>query len=197
MKPKFDIVAVGDLNADLILAGDDVTPVFGQVEKLIDDATLTVGGSTAIFACGAARLGLRVAFVGKVGVDPFGDYLINTLNARGIDITGVHRDPQIKTGLTTIFSRGDDRAMLTYVGTLSALEYADMDWSIIEQARHLHMGSYYMLDALRPETPRLFAAARQRGLTVSLDTNYDPDRAVGRRHRRDPGQRRYLSAQRD
>lgn len=173
MRQRFDIVAVGDLNADLILAGD-VTPRFGQVEKVIDDATLTMGGSTSIFACGAARLGLRVAFIGKVGRDPIGDFLLDTLLARGIDVAGVRRDDTVKTGLTTILSRGVDRAMLTYLGTLGVLTAADIDWELASQARHLHLGSYYMLDALRPEAPHLFAAARARGLTVSLDTNYDP-----------------------
>ncbi|HRW50364.1 MAG TPA: sugar kinase [Caldilinea sp.] len=173
MRRDFDVVAVGDLNADLILTGD-VTPVFGQVEKLIDDATLTMGGSTSIFACGVARLGLRVAFVGRVGRDPIGDYLLDALQARGIDIAGVRRDERVKTGLTVVLSRGVDRAMLTYLGTLGILAYADVDWSIVERARHLHMGSYYMLDTLRPDAPRLFAQAQARGLTVSLDTNYDP-----------------------
>jgi sugar/nucleoside kinase (ribokinase family) len=64
--------------------------------------------------------------------------------------------------------------MLTYLGTLGVLAYADVDWSIVARARHLHLGSYYMLDALRPDAPHLFAEARRRGLTVSLDTNYDP-----------------------
>lgn len=172
-RKNFDTVAIGDLNADLILAGD-VTPVFGQVEKVVDDATLTMGGSTSIFACGAARLGLRVAFIGKVGRDPIGDFLLDTLIARGVDIAGVRRDKSLKTGLTTVLSRGVDRAMLTYLGALGSLTYADIDQAIVAQARHLHMGSYYMLDALRPDTPRLFAEAKSHGLSVSLDTNYDP-----------------------
>src|SRR5690349_21899163 len=104
----FDVVVVGDLNADLLLSGD-VTPAFGQVEKLIDDATLTLGSSSAIFACGAARLGLRVAFVGKVGDDEFGRFVAGELAARGVDTSGVVVDPTIKTGLTVILSRGDDR----------------------------------------------------------------------------------------
>ena len=61
---QFDVIVVGEINADLILKGD-VTPAFGQVEKLVEDATLTVGSSSAIFASGAARLGLKVAFIGK------------------------------------------------------------------------------------------------------------------------------------
>ena len=65
MSKPFDLVVVGDLNADLILSGD-VTPAFGQVEKLLDDASLVIGGSATIFACGAARLGLMAA----TGADP-------------------------------------------------------------------------------------------------------------------------------
>jgi sugar/nucleoside kinase (ribokinase family) len=182
----FDVVVVGELNADLILRGTDVTPAFGQVEKLIDDATLTLGSSSGIFACGAASLGLRVAFIGKVGDDVFGRFLKRDLEAKSIDTSGLVVDPGIKTGLTVIFSRGsgsvlggsaghgDDRALLTYPGSIAALHYAEVSQSLLARSRHLHLGSYFMLDALRPDVPTLFDAAHALGLTVSLDTNYDP-----------------------
>jgi sugar/nucleoside kinase (ribokinase family) len=173
MAKPFDLVVVGDVNADLILSGD-VTPVFGQVEKLLDDASLLIGGSATIFACGAARLGLRVAFVGKVGDDVFGRFMVEALEQRGIDTAGVVRDPLVKTGLTVILSRVHDRAMLTYAGTIGALRYDEIDLRILDRARHVHMGSYFLLEKLLPDVPRLFAEAQRRGLTVSLDTNYDP-----------------------
>ena len=88
----FDIVAIGEINADLILSGD-VTPAFGQAEKLLSDARLVIGSSAAIFACGAAR--------------------------------------------------------------------------------HLHLASFFLPDALRPEISRLFREARNSGATVSLDKNFD------------------------
>lgn len=169
----FDVVVVGDINADLVLSGE-VTPTYGQVELLLDDATLTIGGSSAIFACGAARLGLRVAFVGKVGDDDFGRFMMDAVAARGVDVGGVVRDPALKTGLTVILARGQDRALLTYLGTIGALRFNEIDLDYVGRARHLHMGSYYMLDGLRADVPRLFAAAHAQGLTVSLDTNYDP-----------------------
>src|SRR5258705_9360425 len=97
----FDVLVVGDLNADLILSGD-VTPTFGQVEKLLDDVNLTIGSSAAIFACGAARLGLRTAFIGKVGDDTFGRFMVESLKARGIDTSGVVIEPTIKTGFSVI-----------------------------------------------------------------------------------------------
>jgi sugar/nucleoside kinase (ribokinase family) len=168
-----DIVVVGELNVDLILQGE-VTPAFGQAEKLVDDAALVLGSSSAIFACGAARLGLKVAFVGKVGDDEFGRFVIGALEGRGVATEGVVVDPTIKTGLSVILSRGNDRAILTYLGSISALRYEEIDQTLLARARHLHLGSYFLLAALRPQVPALFAAARTLGLTTSLDTNYDP-----------------------
>lgn len=171
--PSFDLIVVGEINPDLILRGD-VTPAFGQVEQAVDAADLTIGSSSAIFACGAARLGLRVAFVGVVGDDLFGRFMCDQLAARGVDISAVVVDPDLRTGLSVILSRGADRAILTYAGSIAALRYDQIDLSLLGRARHLHLGAFFMLDALRPDVPRLFAEAKARGLTVSLDTNYDP-----------------------
>ena len=178
---EFDVLVVGELNADLILRGD-VAPAFGQVEKLIDDATLTLGSSSAILACGAARLGLRVAFIGVVGDDELGRLALRELAARDVDTSGVVIDSTIKTGLSVILvrdsdrgdDRGDDRAILTFSGSIGALRFVQVNPAMLARARHLHLGSYFMLDALRPDVPALFDAARERGLTLSLDTNYDP-----------------------
>lgn len=170
---EFDVLVVGELNADLILSGD-VTPAFGQVERLVDDATLTIGSSSAIAACGMARLGLRVAFAGLVGDDEFGRFMLEALRSRGVDVSAVRVDPSVKTGLTVILSRGEDRAILTYPGSIAALRREHLDLEMLSRARHLHLGSYFLLDGLRPDVPELFAAARARGLSVSLDTNYDP-----------------------
>lgn len=171
--PDIDVLVVGDLNPDLILRGD-VTPVFGQTEKFVDDATLALGSSAGIFACGAARLGLKVAFAGKVGDDEFGRFVIRELAARQVDTSGIVVDPSVKTGLGLGLSRGDDRAMLTYLGSIAALCYEDIDPALLARARHVHIGSYFLLTNLRPDVPKLFKTARSLGLTTSLDTNYDP-----------------------
>ena len=118
--PKFDILVAGEINPDLILTGD-VTPEFGQVEKLVDSAALTVGSSSVIFACGAARLGLKVAFVGVCGADIFGRFILDEMSRRGIDISAVRVDPDRETGLTVILNKGHDRAMLTHTGAIADL----------------------------------------------------------------------------
>lgn len=45
---------------------------------------------------------------------------------------------------------------------------------MLGRARHLHLGAFFMSPTLRSDVPRLFAEARRRGLSISLDTNYDP-----------------------
>ena len=65
--------------------------VFGQAETLVDDAELTIGGSGAIMACAAARLGLRTALVGLVGADQFGEFMLREVSERGVDVSGVCR----------------------------------------------------------------------------------------------------------
>ncbi len=169
----FDLVVVGELNADLILNGD-VVPVFGQVEKIVDDAHLVIGSSAAIVACGAAKLGLRVAMVGKIGADELGRFLVRELESRQINVESIVIDPHVKTGLSVILSRGNDRAILTYLGAISTLRYEEIALAVIERAKHLHLCSYYLLDALRPNIPALLDFAHSRNLSTSLDTNFDP-----------------------
>jgi len=171
-----DILVLGELNADLILRGD-VVPEWNQTEKLIDDAALTLGSSSAIFACGAARLGLRVAFVGVVGDDLLGRFCREALDARGVDTSGVVVDPALRTGMTVILQLPDDRAMLTFPGAIPMLRAELIDPALIQAARHIHVGSYFWQTALQPGLPTLFAQARARGASTSLDTQWDPSGA--------------------
>jgi sugar/nucleoside kinase (ribokinase family) len=169
----FDILVAGEINPDLILAGD-VAPEFGQVEKLVDSATLTIGSSSAIFACGAARLGLKVAFIGVCGDDVFGRFMLDEMQKRGVDVENVIVHPNGFTGLSVILTRGADRAILTHPGLISALQASDIPDSLLRQARHLHVASYFLQTALQPDLPNLFRRAHSLELTISLDTNYDP-----------------------
>lgn len=173
MNKPFDILVAGEINPDLILSGD-VAPEFGQVEKLVDSATLTIGSSSAIFACGAARLGLKVAFVGICGDDVFGRFMLDEMQKRNVDIGNVIVHQNGFTGLSVILARGADRAILTHPGLISTLRASDIPDDLLRQARHLHVASYFLQTALQPDLPNLFRRAHSLGLTTSLDTNYDP-----------------------
>jgi sugar/nucleoside kinase (ribokinase family) len=174
-KRPFDVVTFGDLGVDLIVTGSDVAPEFGQVEKLVGDYMVEMGGSCSLFACQAAKLGLRTAILGVVGRDSFGELVLARLNECGVDTSSVRVDPDLKTGMGVALCQGDDRAILTYMGTFNALKPVDVTDGFLAQARHLHHGSYYLHTGLRPGIPEIFRRARRLGLTISLDTNWDPE----------------------
>jgi sugar/nucleoside kinase (ribokinase family) len=169
----FDLIVPGEINPDLILNGN-VIPEFGQVEKLVDSASLTIGSSSVIFACGAARLGLKVAFVGICGDDVFGHFMLDEMTSRDVDISAIRIDPNKKTGLSVILSKANDRAILTHPGTISDLRAEDVTDEILGSARHLHVASYFLQTSLQPGLPNLFHRAHVLGLSTSLDTNWDP-----------------------
>lgn len=172
MRP-FDILVAGEINPDLILSGD-VVPAFNQTEKLTDSAVLTIGSSSAIFACGAARLGLKVAFVGVCGGDLFGRFMLEELQKRKVDVSHVIVRQEGQTGLSVILNHGTDRAILTHLGLIAALRAIDIPEALLQEARHLHVASYFLQTGLQLDLPNLFRRARSFGLTTSLDTNYDP-----------------------
>jgi sugar/nucleoside kinase (ribokinase family) len=169
----FDILVAGEINPDLILSGN-VLPEFGQVEKLVDSAVLTVGSSSAIFACGAARLGLKVAFIGVCGEDVFGRFMLDEMQKRGVDVSNVIVRSDGPTGMCVILNRDSDRAILTHLGLITDLQSSDIPDSLLRQTHHLHVASYFLQTKLQPDLPALFQHARLLGLTTSLDANYDP-----------------------
>ena len=169
----FDILVAGEINPDLILTGD-VNPEFDQVEKLVDSASLTIGSSSAIFACGAARLGLKVAFIGVCSDDIFGRFMLDQMQLLGVDVSQVIVRAEGQTGLSVILNRGANRAILTYPGLIAELQASDLSDALLQTARHLHVASYFLQTNLQPDLPALFRRAHAYGLTTSLDTNYDP-----------------------
>jgi sugar/nucleoside kinase (ribokinase family) len=168
-----DLLVLGDCNPDLLITGDDLAFEFGQREKLVSGMLLTIGGSASITACGAARLGLRTAFVGVVGDDEFGRFMLDEMRALGVDVSGCPVDPSAPTGMTVAAVRDGDRAMLTLPGTIASLSAGQVPAELVTGARHLHVGSYYLLDGLRPGLPGLIAAARAAGATISVDPQED------------------------
>lgn len=168
----FDLLVLGDANPDLVLRGD-VRPAFGQVEKLVDDALLVVGGSGAIMACGAARLGVRTAFCGVVGNDLFGRFMVGALSEAGVATDAAIVSDDMPTGLSVILSEGEDRAVLTSVGTVDALGADAVDLDLVRSVRHVHVSSYFLQRTLQAGLPSLFAQAHRAGTTTSVDPNWD------------------------
>ena len=170
-----DLVVVGDCNPDVLVLGGDVTPSFGQQEKLVGSISIVVGGSAAITAVAASRLGLSVELVAAVGADPAGDFMLGQLSREGVGTTAVAVRTDVPTGMTVALSRGTDRAILTAPGAVASLTTRDVPTALLARARHVHISSYFLLaHSLGPGLAAMLAAARAAGATTSLDTNWDP-----------------------
>jgi ribokinase len=172
-----DVLVVGDANPDLILSGD-VVPRFGQVEQLLDGADMVIGGSGGILAHGLARLGRSTRLVAATGSDTLGDLMRQLLSAAGVDTSALLRQSGQATGITVVLTSPDDRAVLTHLGAIPQLIRADvktaLDQAVLDGARHVHVASYFLLSELTTDLIGLLQDARSRGLTTSLDTNFDP-----------------------
>jgi sugar/nucleoside kinase (ribokinase family) len=176
-----DLVVIGDANPDVLVIGDDVTPEFGQKEKLVRSGSLAVGGSAAITAVAAARLGLSVALVAAVGQDPAGEFMRGELARAGVDTSSLAVRAAAPTGLTVVLTGGTDRAILTAAGAIGSLTASDVPAGLLAGARHVHVSSYFLMaDSLGPGLAGLLAGARAAGATTSVDTNWDPSGRWGK-----------------
>ncbi len=173
--PRLDVTIAGELNLDLILYGlpEQLPP---ERELLADRMMLTLGASSAIVAHNLAALGSRVGFQSRIGDDPLGQISLQRLQQGGVDISQVRRVPgATTTGLTVILHHETWRNILTYAGTIAELTWDDLDLDYLADSRHFHFSSYYLQKALRPRLAELFQHLKSKGLTISLDTNDDPD----------------------
>lgn len=173
--PQFDITMAGELNLDLILYGlpAELPP---ERELLVRDMMIALGGSSAIVAHNLALLGTRVGFISRIGDDPMGQIALDRLAASGTDVSRVRRSTDgTATGLSVILARDAWRNLLTYLGTISRLSFEDLDFEYLAAARHFHLSSFYLQTALQPRVPELFRRLKEAGLTISMDTNDDPE----------------------
>ena len=169
---KYDIAAIGELNVDIILNGIESEPEIGK-EKFCKDMTVTLGSSTAIFAANAAALGSKVCFVGLVGKDSFGDLVCSSLEAKGVATHFIGKG-ETPTGATICMNYGEDRANLTYQGSMDVMGFDQIDQSVFKLAKHIHLSSLFMQSALLRDIHKVLDAAAENGCTVSLDTQWDP-----------------------
>ncbi len=172
---KFDITIAGEVNLDLILYGlEESIPVDREV--LASDFELTLGSSSAILAHNLSVLGRRVGFVTRVGSDPLGGLAMERLAEGGVDLSRCKMGERTsKTGVTIVLPHGRSRRILTYAGVMFDMTVDDLDIDYLASAPHFHLSSLFLLRGLHAGLPDLFLELKKRGMTVSLDTNDDPE----------------------
>ena len=173
-KKKFDVIVVGELNVDLILNSIDSFPEMGK-EKIAKNMNLTLGSSSAIFASNLSSLGAQVGFIGKIGNDAFGNLVKDSLSAKKVNTDMLITSDKWNTGVTIVLNYEEDRAMVTYPGAMEHLTMNDISEEVISTAKHLHFSSYFLQPGIQKDITTLFKMAKEKGLTTSLDIQWDPN----------------------
>jgi sugar/nucleoside kinase (ribokinase family) len=173
-----DVVCLGILVADAIARPVDDVPARGALE-LVDEISLHGGGCALNTASALVRLGLDARVVGKVGADPFGDFILQLLDERGVDRRGVLQDSAVSTSATVVLvDSAGERTFLHLPGANGRLRREELDEDALFSGRALHVaGALVMPELDGSPTAGILEEAKARGLTTSLDTVWD---ATGR-----------------
>ena len=170
---SFDVLVIGELNADIIL--DDIKgfPMIGK-EILANELNVVLGSSSAIFASNLSSLGKSVAMVGLLGEDSFADLIKKSLRNKKVNTDFVVTTKKYKTGLTIVMNYGMDRANVTFPGAMEHLLTVDITDEMMLSSKHLHLSSIFLQKGIKNEAVELFKRAKKLGLTTSMDPQWDP-----------------------
>lgn len=167
---KFDVVALGELLIDFTENG-----VSGQGNTIYE---ANPGGAPCNVLAMLNKLGRKTAFMGKVGVDIFGNKLKQVLDEVGIDTGALLMDPDVRTTLAFVqtFADGDrDFSFYRNPGADMMLREEELKEEMLGQCRIFHFGTLSMThDEVRKATKKAVAAAKEKGAVISFDPNLRP-----------------------
>jgi len=164
-----DIVSLGELLIDFV--PDRAGVSLGEAERFLKAA----GGAPANVAVGVARLGGTASFVGKVGDDPFGHWLVEVLEGEGVDVHDVRFEKAARTALAFVSLTAEGERDFVFYRHPSADQLHrpdEVDLDAVRAAKVLHHGSISLIqEPSRSATLAAIHAAREAGVTVSYDPN--------------------------
>ena len=164
-----ELIALGEVLIDFTQAG------FSANGQALFERN--AGGAPANVAVQAARLGMPVQFVGKVGTDMHGDFLKRALQECGVDVSSVAQDPDAFTTLAFVevdpLTAERSFSFARKLGADTRLSPADVPDQAVRACRVLHVGSLSLTDEpARSATLHAVELARQAGALISYDPNY-------------------------
>jgi sugar/nucleoside kinase (ribokinase family) len=173
-KMEKPVVCLGIMVADIVGRPMHSLPELGSL-VLVDEMSLHTGGCAVSTGSALARLGLPVKLIGKVGADPFGDFLVNELEMRGVDINGVKWDDKVGTSATmAMVAPEGERRFVHYIGANASLTLDDIDFGVIKQASILHIAGSLVMPGIDGEpTAKILKTAKESGVVTFLDTVWD------------------------
>ena len=142
----------------------------------VDSIEYHAGGNGASTARALGILGLPVSLLGAVGDDDQGRFLLERIQAAGVDVSRVETVSAPTSATVAIVNPGGERKFFHRIGA-SAEAFAngiEFTPELCAGDAHYHMASMFVLPRLRPRGPEILSRARAAGLSTSFDANWDP-----------------------
>ena len=166
---KYDITALGELLIDFTPCG-----VSEAGMRLFEQ---NPGGAPANVLVAAENLGVKTAFIGKVGDDMHGVFLKDTLKNAGIETKGLVMDKDVFTTLAFVSLNNGERSFsfARKPGADTCLKKEELNMELIENSRIFHFGSLSLTnEPSRSATIHAVEEALKAGAVISYDPNYRP-----------------------
>lgn len=169
-----DVACVGILVADVIAKTVDKLPGKGLL-GLVDSIELFSGGNAMTAAINIKKLGCNSAIIGRIGTDPFGDYLEVCLEKNGVDTKGLVRDTDVQTSTSVALSGSDgERTFLHCVGANAKFSLEDIDWNIIRKCKIVFVTGIYLMNTFDgTETVEFLKRCKKLGKITAADVCWD------------------------
>lgn len=167
-----DVISMGELLVEFVSTADNISP--SHAPGFIK----APGGAPANVAVALQRLGLNARFVGKVGDDPFGSYLRESIAETGVDTSYLFIDQDARTTAVFVAVWDDGRKDLCFYrnpGADMMINQSDITADVFGDARCFHFGSISLINEPAASAQlKALAMAHERGLMVTYDPNYRP-----------------------
>ena len=164
----YDVAALGELLIDFTPSGQSAAGM-----RLFEQ---NPGGAPANALAALTKLGMKTAFLGKVGDDMHGAFLKETLEAAGIDTQGLVVDPEVFTTLAFVSLNPQGERQFSFArkpGADTCLKPEEVNLEVLKESRIFHVGSLSLTDEpCRSATVFALEQSRKLGKIISYDPNY-------------------------
>ena len=145
----------------------DDADIVALLHRIGDRVAMMPGGAAANTTLGATKLGLRTAYLGKIGGDVTAEHYLANFTAAGGDASRFKRATLPNGRCLSMVTPDGQRTMRTHLGAAMTLHPDEVTLADFRGCRHAHIEGYLLFNPALAD--KVMATARAAGCTISLD----------------------------
>ncbi len=145
----------------------DDADIVALLHRIGDRVAMMPGGAAANTTLGATKLGLRTAYLGKIGGDVTAEHYLANFTAAGGDASRFKRASLPNGRCLSMVTPDGQRTMRTHLGAAMTLHPDEVTLADFRGCRHAHIEGYLLFNPALAD--KVMATARAAGCTISLD----------------------------